>query len=139
MKFVRIGFAILLAAFGASGAMAQTMSYSDAGALIASSCGKDIEKYCPKVNLGGGGIKDCMLAQQTKINPQCLADFQKVVASIDVRVAAQAAVPTVCKNDAARYCEGTAPGNAHFLSCLNTATKVVSKKCKQALADAGWN
>ena len=34
--------AMLLAAWGCAPAAAQTMSYKDAGALIAKSCGKDI-------------------------------------------------------------------------------------------------
>lgn len=130
--------AVLLIGFGGP-ASAQTISYSDAGALLAKSCGKDIEKYCPKVNLGGGALKDCLAAKASKINPQCIADYQAVVASLDARVAAQAAVTKSCRGDATQFCQGTAPGNAHYLGCLNAAKKVVSKRCTTAITNAGWN
>lgn len=120
-------------------ASAQTISYSEAGALLAKSCGKDIEKYCPKVNLGGGALKDCLAAKASKINPQCIADYKAVVASLDARLAAQAAVTKACRGDATQFCQGTAPGNAHYLGCLNAAKKVVSKRCTAAITNAGWN
>ncbi|BCP53621.1 hypothetical protein K32_22380 [Kaistia sp. 32K] len=130
--------AVLLMSLGGQ-AYAQTISYSEAGALLAKSCGKDIEKYCPKVNLGGGALKDCLTAQAAKINPQCIADYKTVVASLDARLAAQAAVTKACRGDATQFCQGTAPGNAHYLNCLNAAKKVVSKRCTTAITNAGWN
>ena len=64
------------------------MSYSDAGALLAQSCGKDIQKFGAKVNISDSALKDCMLSQQAKISPQCLTDLQAVTASIAKRNAA---------------------------------------------------
>jgi hypothetical protein len=140
MKVVTVGLAAaLLATGGHGGALAQTMSYSDAGALIAKSCGKDIERFCPKVNMGGGALKDCLMQVEAKLNPQCVTDYKAALVSLTKRANAQAAVLQVCKADARQYCRGVSPGNAHYLSCLNTATRVVSADCKQALADAGWN
>ncbi len=130
--------AVLLVSIGGP-ATAQTISYSDAGALLAKSCGKDIEKYCPNVNLGGGALKDCLAAQASKINPQCIADYKAIIVSLDARVAAQAAVTKACRGDATQFCQGTAPGNAHYLNCLNAAKKVVSKRCTTAITNAGWN
>jgi hypothetical protein len=118
---------------------AQTISYSEAGALLAKSCGKDIVKFCPKVNLGGGALKDCLTQRADKINPQCISDYKAVVASLDARLAAQAAVTKACRGDATQFCQGTAPGNAHYLGCLNAAKKVVSKRCTTAITNAGWN
>ena len=139
MKLAMIGLAAgILAGAGLTAASAQTMSYAQAGALLAQSCGKDITKFCSKANLGGGQIKDCLLQYQSKVNPQCLADYQTVVASLAKRAAAQAAAPKTCRNAAANYCQGTAPGNAHYLDCLLAASKVVGAACNQALTDAGW-
>lgn len=139
MKFATIGLAAaILATAGIGAATAQTMSYADAGALLAQSCGKDIEKYCPKANLGGGGVKDCMVQYETKISPQCIADYKTVVASLAKRQAAQLAAPKACRNAAANYCQGTEPGQAHYLDCLLAASKVVGAACNQALTDAGW-
>jgi hypothetical protein len=138
MKSLAIGLATaLIATSGFGAASAQTMSYSQAGALIASSCGKDIARLCPAVNMGGGALQDCLMQAQAKLNPQCVADYKTVSSSLAKRAAAQAAVPTVCDADARQYCNGVAPGNGHFLKCLN-AKRFVSAKCTQALADAGW-
>lgn len=139
MKFTMTGLAAALLIGLAGQASAQTISYSEAGAMLAASCGKDIEKYCPKVNLGGGALQDCLAKQASKINPQCIADYKTIVASLDARVAAQAAVPKACQGDATEFCQGTAPGKAHYLNCLNAAKKVVSKRCTTAITNAGWN
>lgn len=140
MKFATIGFAVALMALGGvQAASAQTISYSDAGALLASSCGPDIQKFCPKVNLGGGALKDCLVAQEKKLNPQCVTDYKTVVASLAARAAAQDAVPGLCRNDVARHCQGMVAGDAHYLSCLNAAKRVVTAACTQAITNAGWN
>ncbi len=138
MRFIKFGLAAAAMALGIAGASAQTMSYSDAGALLAQSCGKDIEKYCAKVNIGDGAMKDCMMAQQAKISPQCLSDYQAVAVSIAKRNAAQLSVPKLCKNDVVRHCQGMVAGDAHFLSCLNAAQRVVTAACNQAIVNAGW-
>jgi len=140
MTMRMMGFAVaLLAAWGSTAVSAQTMSYKEAGGLIAKSCGKDIVRFCANVNMGGGALKDCLAKVEAKLNPQCVADYRTAQASLDKRAAAQAAVPSVCELDARRYCKGVKPGDGNYLICLNTATKVVSAGCQQALADAGWN
>jgi hypothetical protein len=138
MRFIKLGLAVAAMACGIAGASAQTMSYSEAGALLAQSCGSDIQKYCAKVNIGDGAMKDCMLAQQAKISPQCLSDYQAVAASIAKRNAAQLSVAKLCKNDVVRHCQGMVAGDAHFLSCLNASQRVVTAACNQAIVDAGW-
>src|SRR5689334_16721438 len=90
MRFAGIGFGALLAAMLSTAAAAQTMSYAQAGALIAKSCGKDIERYCSTINVGGGALKDCLTSDQAKVSPKCVADYRTVVASLDKRAAAQA-------------------------------------------------
>jgi hypothetical protein len=136
----RLGFALaLVAAWGCAPASAQTMSYKDAGGLIAKSCGKDIERFCASVNMGGGALRDCLMKVETRLSPQCVGDYKTAQASLDKRAAAQADVPKLCELDARRYCKGVKPGDGNYLTCLNTASKVVSANCQQALADAGWN
>jgi hypothetical protein len=140
MSLRRAGLAAgLLAAWGYAAASAQTMSYKDAGALIAKSCGRDIVRHCPTVNMGGGALKACLARVEAKLSAQCVEDYKMAQASLEKRAAAQAAVPGLCELDARRYCKGVKPGDGHYLTCLNTASKVVSANCQQALADAGWN
>jgi len=138
MKLSSIGLALALIAGSLTGASAQTMSYAEAGAALAQSCGKDIEKLCPKANLGGGQLLGCLQEQKAKVNPQCVAEFQSIMLSLDKRAAAQAAVPKLCRNDVTRHCQGMVPGDAHFLDCLLVAKRVVTAACNQAIDDAGW-
>jgi hypothetical protein len=134
------GVAVALSvALWSAPALAQTMSYKDAGALIAKSCGKDIERFCARVNMGGGALKDCLAKAEAKLNARCVSDYRAVEASLAKRAQAQAAVPSVCELDARRYCKGVQPGHGNYLICLNAATKAVSAQCQQTLADAGWN
>ncbi len=120
------------------GASAQTLSYADAGALIAKSCGPSIEKYCSKDNIGSGKVMDCLKSHQADVPPQCFADFAAVVASINKRVAAQGDAYNVCNADVRAYCSGVAPGDGNILGCLVDSKAVVKGACKQVLLDAGW-
>src|SRR4051794_25274999 len=86
-------------------ASAATISYTDAIDALISSCGKDVESYCSDVRLGSGRIEACLAKNSSRLAPQCKADFPKVISLLDARAAAQAAVPEVCKADAARLCE----------------------------------
>lgn len=135
--------AIVLAclAFGgfAGSAEAQTMSYREAGALIAQSCGPSIEKFCSKDNIGTGRIQQCLTQHADQVPQQCFSDFQRVVASIDRRAAAQAGAYQACSADVAEFCSGVQPGDANILDCLLASSKVVRGMCKQTLIDAGWN
>ncbi|MCX5496611.1 cysteine rich repeat-containing protein [Kaistia dalseonensis] len=136
-KFMAIGAALLMSA-GSIAASAQTLSYSDAGAMLAKSCGPDIQKFCSTVNLGNDQLRQCLLQHESQINPQCVTDYKVAVASIAKRVAAQNSIEKVCANDAANRCQGMVPGDGHLLSCLVTAARVVSKKCNQVITDAGY-
>lgn len=138
MKRYAIGLAALLLAGSAGAASAQTMSYAQAGALIAKSCGPSIEKFCAKENLGSGMIQQCLSQHQDQVPAQCFVDYQAVVASISKRVAAQQGAYKVCDASIREFCPGVQPGDANILNCLLASTKVVRPACKQSLLDAGW-
>jgi hypothetical protein len=138
MTRIVIALAALVFAGWAGSAEAQTMSYRQAGALIAQSCGPSIEKYCGKVNIGSGQVMQCLNEHQADVPPQCFADYQRVVASIQQRAAAQAGSFKACSADVAEFCGGVQPGDANILDCLLGSSKVVRGVCKQTLIDAGW-
>jgi hypothetical protein len=138
MTRIAIALATLAFAGWAGGAEAQTMSYRQAGALIAQSCGPSIEKYCSKVNIGSGQVMQCLDGRQAEVPAQCLADYQRVVASIERRAAAQAGAFRACSADVAEFCSGVQPGDANILDCLLASSKVVRGTCKQTIIDAGW-
>ncbi|MCK0208901.1 cysteine rich repeat-containing protein [Starkeya koreensis] len=132
------GLAALLLAFTAGGASAQTMSYAEAGALIAKSCGPSIERFCAKDNLGTGEVRNCLMSHQDQVPQQCFDDYAAARASIAKRIAAQSDAYSVCSASAREFCAGIQPGDANLLTCLQTASKVVRPACKQTLTDAGW-
>ncbi|MGU3494088.1 cysteine rich repeat-containing protein [Xanthobacteraceae bacterium A53D] len=138
MTRFRVMLAAAMLAGSIGGASAQTMSYAEAGGLIAASCGKDIQKFCPTVNLGNGALLACLDKVFDKVNPKCKADYAAAKASIAQRDAAQDSIAQVCNADTARLCPGMVPQDGNLLSCLLEATKVVSAPCNQAITDAGY-
>jgi hypothetical protein len=117
---------------------AATISYADAVTELAAHCGADIKKLCKGLNLGNNRIRDCLAQNSAQVSPQCTATLAEVMTSITQRQLAQTRVATVCRDDAARRCQGVVPGEAHLLSCLLKAQKSVSAKCNTAITDAGW-
>ncbi|MEW6257935.1 MAG: hypothetical protein AB1592_18440 [Pseudomonadota bacterium] len=138
MKGIRILLAATLLAGSAVAANAQTISYAQAGALLAKSCGADINKLCANVNLGNGALIDCMDSKISKVSATCQADYAMAKASIAKRDEAQDSIAKICNADAARLCQGMIPQDGNLLSCLLEATKVVSAACNQAITDAGY-
>lgn len=138
MKGRIFGLAAFALAVSAGGASAQTMSFHDAGALIAKSCGPSIERFCAKDNIGTGGVATCLRQHEDQVPRQCFVDLQSAQEGTDRRLAAQKATFQLCEADAREFCKGVKPGDANLLDCLLTASKVVKGTCKQSLIDAGW-
>ncbi|WP_371345845.1 cysteine rich repeat-containing protein [Ancylobacter sp. IITR112] len=138
MKRFLFGLAALLLAGMAGSASAQTMSYAEAGALIAKSCGPSIEKFCAKDNLGTGEVRNCLMAHQDQVPQQCFDDYAAARASISKRIAAQSDAWNVCNANIRQACAGVQPGDANILNCLIDASKVIRPACKSILVDAGW-
>jgi hypothetical protein len=126
--------AVLLAA--PSLASAQTMSFEDAGAMLAASCGKDIDDNCRGVNLDPARLKDCLIRNQDVVSAQCRADYPKAFSAVQQRAAARAGVFKTCDRDAAKLCGGAQ--KADVLQCLSSAKRGVSIQCSKTIADAGY-
>jgi hypothetical protein len=119
-------------------ACAETISFADAVSTLAKACGADIKKHCKGVNLANNAIQQCLQQNQAAVSPTCTSTVTEVSASIQQRLAAQAAVTEVCRHDAAQLCKGIKQGEAHLLGCLLKASGAVGDKCNQAITDAGW-
>lgn len=134
-----IGAAALVALL-ATPVSADTISYADAMQELIGACSKDVQKYCADVRLGSGRIEDCLAKNGSKVSAQCTTTFATVQMQIAARAAAQAAVPDMCAADANRLCSNFRGGKARILNCLIRRDNVrrVSKRCNQAINDAGW-
>lgn len=134
-------FVALLFAFVAGStvhAPAQTIGFAEAIDRLAAACGADIKKHCKGVPLGSGGVRNCLVRNQAKNAPRCNATMAEVFRLVQIRLAAQAAVPKLCDADIRRLCQGVQPGDGNLLECGLKAKRAVSAKCNQAITDAGW-
>jgi hypothetical protein len=128
----------VLLAFLAVPASAQTIGYAEGIEMLMAACGQDIETHCKDVRLGSGRIEACLAGNE--ISQQCKTTYVEVFTQLEKRAQAEAAVPELCKADAARLCRNFREGRARIVRCLirEDNTRKVSNKCNQAITDAGW-
>jgi hypothetical protein len=137
LKSKRLLAAVMFACIASVGpSRAQTLSYADAVTKLADDCGADIKKLCSGLNLGNNRIANCLAQNAAKVSPTCKTTLTGVVASISRREQAQAAYSEVCRTDMAMRCKGV-KGDGNILACLSKG-RMVTKKCSQAITDAGW-
>jgi hypothetical protein len=130
-----LGAALLL--MGSAVVSAQTMSFEQAAKLLLSSCGKDISKYCSKVNIGDGRMRNCLL-NTAAVSAGCKAQYAHVVAGIQKRAEARIAVRKICERDALQLCGSVKIGDGQLLDCLLASKRGISARCSQAITDAGY-
>ncbi len=117
---------------------AQTIGYAEALGHLASSCGKDIGKFCKTATLGGGKIAECLDQNWSAVSPGCKNASAVVRDLLVKRAKARAAVPHVCDLDRLKFCGGIQEGDANLLKCFEIAKRNVSAPCRQAIEDAGY-
>ncbi len=117
---------------------AQTIGYAEALGELAVSCGKDIDKYCRRINLGGGQIAECLERNSANVSPRCKQSAFETAALLQKRAAARAAVIRVCELDRLKFCGGIEPGDGNLIGCFYKARRNINPNCLQAIADAGY-
>jgi hypothetical protein len=116
---------------------AQTMSYADAIAQLATACRNDIEKFCKGVPLGPR-LKTCFDTNEARMSPQCQQTRGMVYTSIARRAAAQRDIGDVCSADITRLC-GTTRAGENLLTCLlSVSPAAIGPQCNQTFTDTGW-
>ena len=99
-------------------AAAQTVGYADAIGRFAAACGKDIEKFCKKTELGGGRIQQCLGQNQAGVSASCRSTVSWLRTNLQNRAAARAAVMRTCDVDIRRFCDGIQPGDGNLMECF---------------------
>jgi hypothetical protein len=131
------GVFILIFAFAApSLASAETMTFSDAAALLAKSCSAEIDANCRGVSLDASRMKECLSRNTDALSPQCATDYLKSFDAIQKRIAARTAVANACGREIVKLCNGSTKETSKSIPCLTTAR--VSARCNQAMDDAGY-
>jgi hypothetical protein len=113
------------------------MTFSDAAALLAKSCGAEISANCRGVNLDANRLKECLSRNQDVASPQCRANFLVPFDQIQKRIAARVTVAGACRLEIIKLCHGSTKETSKSVPCLLTA-KGVSRNCTQATIDAGY-
>jgi hypothetical protein len=138
---LRAPFLLLLAAsFTASSALAaETISFENATAMLADSCGKDIEANCLGVSLDAPRLRECLSRNGDSVSAQCRADYVKAFDAIQKRVSSRYAVFKACERDRQKLCAETQSKPGETVACLLKApAKSLGWGCNQALGQAGY-
>jgi Cysteine rich repeat len=133
-----LALATLLLFAGGERLKAQTIGYGEALGQLAASCGKDIEKFCKRVNLGGGQIAECLEQHYGRVSARCKVTSLELAALLKKRAAARASVRRICELDRLQFCGGMQPGDGNLMECLEKSNYNVSAACQQAIVDAGY-
>ena len=136
MTRIRLFLCIIAISMPSLAAAQQAMKFEESAAMLAASCGKDIDDNCRGVNLDPTRLKDCLLRNQDVVSAQCKADYPKAFSAVQQRAAARAGVFKICARDAAKLCGGA--HSAETLQCLASAKRGVSIQCTKTIADAGY-
>ncbi|WP_291853525.1 hypothetical protein [Bradyrhizobium sp.] len=118
-------------------AAAQVIKFEEAAAMLAASCGKDLDDNCRGVNFDAGRLKDCLVRNQDVVSAKCQADYPRAFAALQARISARAAVTKQCQRDADKFCaEEQKEGRS--LQCLIAGPRGVSANCNRALSAGGY-
>ena len=118
-------------------AVAETISFGDAAALLAKSCAAEITANCRGVNFDANRLKECLSRNQDALSQQCKVDYLRSLDAIQKRVAARTAVANACAREIVKLCAGSTKETSKSVPCLTTASGV-SRNCLQAMDDAGY-
>ena len=116
---------------------AQNMTYGDAAALLAKSCGTEIEANCRGVNLDAVRLRECLSRNTDALSPQCKENYLGAFDAIQKRINARVTVANLCTREIVKLCNGSTKETSKSVPCLMTA-KGVSRNCNLALDEAGY-
>ncbi len=136
-KLAFFALAAALVLTGARPSPAATIGYAEALGELAASCGRDINRFCSKANLGGGEVAACLESHSSKVSSACKAAAANTAALLRKRSQARASVQKVCELDRLKFCGGIQPGDAQILGCMYKSRANLSQPCRQALVDSG--
>lgn len=137
-KSALLALAAALLFAGNTPAPAETIGYAQALGNLAVNCGRDINRFCGRANLGGGQVADCLERHSDRVSFACKASAADVATLLRTRAAARASVRKVCELDRLKFCGGIQPGDAQILGCMYASRDALSAQCRQALVNSGY-
>jgi len=129
--------AVVAAPMAVSPALAETMNFESAAAILAESCGKDIDANCAGVNFDAR-LKECLTRNQDSVSAQCRADYVRAFDAIQKRGAARIAVSKQCEREKLKMCAEAQDKPGSAIACLVKVSRGLGPGCIKALGDAGY-
>ncbi|WP_246738594.1 hypothetical protein [Bradyrhizobium sp. CCBAU 051011] len=120
-------------------AAAQTMNFEKAGAMLAASCGKDIDDNCRGVNLDATRLRECLGRNQDVVSAKCKADYPQALGAIQARITARTSLVKLCNWELNRFCGEVRQDPVKGLQCLLESTKKATPNCNKAISAAGYH
>jgi len=100
-------------------------------------CKVEIETYCKNVTVGEGRVLACLYAYEDKLSDRCEYALYDAAGQLQRAINTLTYVANECRDDLAKFCSDTKPGQGRLLQCIDKNDAKVSQRCKQALKDAG--
>ena len=116
----------------------QSMKFEEAGAMLAASCGKDIDDNCRGVNFDATRLQECLSRNQDVVSAKCKADFPTALGAIQQRITARTSLVKLCNWELKHLCGEVREDPVKGLQCLLDSTKKATPNCNKAISAAGY-
>ena len=116
----------------------QSMKFEEAGAMLAASCGKDIDDNCRGVNFDATRLRECLNRNQDVVSAKCKADFPTALGAIQQRITARTSLVKLCNWELKHLCGEVREDPVKGLQCLLDSTKRATPNCNKAISAAGY-
>ena len=134
IRFILLFFAVAIPSL----AIAETMDFEQAAALLGGSCGQDIDDNCRGVNFDASRLKECFVRNGDSISPKCQNDYPRAFGAIQQRISARATLSKLCNWEMNHLCGGVREDPVKGLQCLLESTKKATPNCNKAISAAGY-
>jgi hypothetical protein len=138
MTRIRLFFCIIAISMPSPAAAQQAMKFEEAGAMLAASCGKDIDDNCRGVNFDTTRLRECLNRNQDVVSAKCKADYPQAIGAIQARITARTSLVKLCNWELNRLCGEVRADPVKGLQCLLESTKKATPNCNKAISAAGY-
>jgi hypothetical protein len=138
MTRIRLFLFIIAISVPSLAAAQQSMKFEEAAAMLAASCGKDIDDNCRGVNLDATRLKECLGRNQDVVSVKCKADFPQALGAIQQRITARTSLVKLCNWELKHLCGEVREDPVKGLQCLLDSTKKATPNCNKAISAAGY-
>ena len=138
MTRIRLFLCIIAISVPSLAAAQQSMKFEEAGAMLAASCGKDIDDNCRGVNFDATRLRECLSRNQDVVSAKCKADFPQALGAIQARITARTSLVKLCNWELKHLCGEVRQDPVKGLQCLLESTKKATPNCNKAISAAGY-